>query len=205
MGMRNHSQRFSAAHDNNRSGSTRRWVGVLALAITLLGGLSGAGSIQAATANQPDEYSATLTWDNHPNVAVTGYRVYHGTTSRNYFETTDVGNTTTHTVSGLTAGTTHYFAISAYNVLGAESPLSAEIIIFQPKPVLAVQFNAARQPVLTVTGLVGHSYEVQATQDFKTWTPLSIVTMGTNGTLAVTDPAAAGLSHRFYRTLEVLP
>jgi len=51
-----------------------------------------------------------------------------------------------------------------------------------------------------VTGPVGHTYDIQATQDFVTWTVIGIVTMGASGTLNFTDTNAAAFSRRFYRT-----
>ena len=51
-----------------------------------------------------------------------------------------------------------------------------------------------------MTGPVGHTYEIQATQDFKTWTVIGTVTVGTNGSFIFTDTNAASFSRRFYRT-----
>ena len=58
----------------------------------------------------------------------------------------------------------------------------------------------ARQFILTVAGPVGHVYDIQATQDFKTWTVIGTVTVGLSGSLDFTDTNAASFSRRFYRT-----
>jgi hypothetical protein len=65
-----------------------------------------------------------------------------------------------------------------------------------------VQFHVtpARQFVLTVTGPTGHTYNIQATQDFKTWTVIGTVTVSASGSLDFTDTNAANFSRRFYRT-----
>ena len=58
----------------------------------------------------------------------------------------------------------------------------------------------AGQFALTLTGTVGHTYNIQATQDFQTWTIIGTVTVGASGTLNFTDTNAASFSRRFYRT-----
>jgi hypothetical protein len=67
-----------------------------------------------------------------------------------------------------------------------------------------VQFRVtpANQFILTVAGQNGHTYNIQATQDFKTWTVIGTVTMGASGSLDFTDTNAANFSRRFYRTQE---
>jgi len=65
---------------------------------------------------------------------------------------------------------------------------------------MKIRVMPSKQFVLTVTGTIGHIYNIQATQDFKTWTLIGTVTMGTNGSLKFTDTNAASFSRRFYRT-----
>jgi hypothetical protein len=68
----------------------------------------------------------TLAWDPSSNSTVTGYKLYWGTQSGQYALLADVGNTTTETVADLQAGTTYYFAATAYNAKGTESTHSNE-------------------------------------------------------------------------------
>ena len=62
---------------------------------------------------------------------VAGYKIYIGTESGTYrypgspFVTGDV---TSFTISNLPDGQTYFFAVSAYDSAGNESPLSAEVI-----------------------------------------------------------------------------
>jgi hypothetical protein len=69
-----------------------------------------------------------------------------------------------------------------------------------PLPKVQVSVTPVRQFILTVTGQVGHTYDIQATQDFKTWTVIGTMTVGATGLLNFTDTNAASFSRRFYRT-----
>ncbi len=69
--------------------------------------------------------TATLSWNANTESDLAGYRIYSGTSSRNYTASTDVGNKTNHILSGLGTGT-HYFAVTAYDISGNESPFSIE-------------------------------------------------------------------------------
>ena len=51
-----------------------------------------------------------------------------------------------------------------------------------------------------MTGPIGHTYDILATQDFITWTVIGTVTMGASGSLDFTVTNAASFSKRFYRT-----
>ncbi|MGD0885998.1 MAG: fibronectin type III domain-containing protein, partial [Thermodesulfovibrionales bacterium] len=77
---------------------------------------------------------ATLTWTppttNANGTALTdlaGYIVYYGTASGNYSQNINVGDVTTYTVSNLTAGTTYYFAVTAYDTAGNQSAYSNQV------------------------------------------------------------------------------
>jgi hypothetical protein len=80
----------------------------------------------------PGEHAATATlnWSASPSNAVVGYRVYHGTASGHYLQAkgagTDVGNVTSHVVTGLAQGKRYHFAVTAYAASGSESNYSAE-------------------------------------------------------------------------------
>jgi hypothetical protein len=68
-----------------------------------------------------------------------------------------------------------------------------------PPPEVQMSVTPAGQFVLSVTGPVGQTYDIQATQDLKTWTVIGAVTVGTGGSVNFTDTNAAGLLWRFYR------
>jgi hypothetical protein len=69
----------------------------------------------------------TLAWDKNSESNIAGYRIYYGTGSRAYNWFIDVGNATTYTITGLTEGSTYYFAATAYDKSKKESKHSSEV------------------------------------------------------------------------------
>lgn len=110
----------------------------LSLLITLqaCGEEGGGVSVSESTGSGSSGGSATLTWTAPTTTMdesaltgtniITGYKVCYGTASGNYTTSVDVGNVTTYTVTGLSGGTTYYFAVTASNSSG-ESGYSNEV------------------------------------------------------------------------------
>jgi hypothetical protein len=146
--------------------------------------------------------SATLIWSPNTNSNVAGYNVYYGVASGAYTNMINAGNATNTSISGLIAGVTYYFAATAYDSLGGQSGYSDEASYVVPAALSKVQIRGAvaGQFILTVTGPTGQTYNVLATQDFKTWTIIGTVTLDASGSLNFTDTNAASFSKRFYRT-----
>jgi len=76
----------------------------------------------------------TLSWnatttniDGTPLEDLEGYKVYSGTESKKYKVSYDVKNVTTYDIDGLIDWHTYYFAVTAYDTSGNESPYSEEI------------------------------------------------------------------------------
>ena len=91
-----------------------------------------AAALSQTTVSQPTTGSATLTWqppalntDGSPLTDLAAFKVYWGTTQGTYSQSTKISNVAarTYTVSGLTKGT-WYFAVTALNSQGLESPYS---------------------------------------------------------------------------------
>jgi hypothetical protein len=98
--------------------------------------------VMASITNQPPlfrvtisfttAHGVTLAWDPSPDSTVIGYKVYYGVASRTYTNLVTVGNVTNMNVFGLVEGTTYYFAVTAYNILGMESDYSSEVSYTEP-------------------------------------------------------------------------
>jgi fibronectin type 3 domain-containing protein len=126
---------------------------------------------------------ATLAWDlsSEPD-HVAGYKVYCGTSSRNYAFNYDAGNTNSYTVLNLKAGNAYYFAATAYDAYGNESDFSAEVT-----HVVAIPNNPpfAQSGTLTTKQDTPASGKLAATdQDGDTLT-YSITSQGTKGTAVI--------------------
>jgi len=152
----------------------------------------------------PSSYNVTLAWDPSSSANVAGYRVYYGPSSGNYTNSVIVGNVTTNMVSGLVASVTYFFAVTAISLDGQESLLSNEISFVPGVPQVRIRSTPAGQFGLTVSGLIGHRYEIEATQDFLTWTIIGTVAMGAGGEVDFTDMNAASFPQRYYRTQDAL-
>ncbi len=70
--------------------------------------------------------SVTLAWQPSTDTNVVGYNVYYGGASENYTNKISTGDTTSIVISGLIPGATYYFAATAYDDTGLESPFSNE-------------------------------------------------------------------------------
>ena len=160
-------------------------------------------SVPATGTTVPAGQSVTLAWNPSTDVNVIGYNIYYGIASGIYTSKTDVGNATSATIPGLTAGVTYYFAITAYDSFGQESGYSSEIsyLVPAPAPILQIRSAPAGQFSLTATGSPGQTYQILATQNFAAWTVIGTATVGADGSLNFTDPNAASYRQRFYRAV----
>lgn len=69
----------------------------------------------------------SLAWDANTEPDLGGYKLYYGTASRAYAQVINVGQSTQVTVTNLSRGETYFFAVTAFNLQGAESDFSNEI------------------------------------------------------------------------------
>ena len=77
----------------------------------------------------PPVHSAqvTLEWDPNPEADLAGYKVYYGTSSRNYSACIDVGKNNIGTIPLAEAGTVYFIAVTCYDPTGNESQFSEEL------------------------------------------------------------------------------
>jgi hypothetical protein len=69
----------------------------------------------------------SLTWDANTESDLGGYNLYYGTASQAYSGVLNVGKDTQVTLNNLSQGVTYFFAVTAYDLQGAESDYSNEI------------------------------------------------------------------------------
>jgi hypothetical protein len=151
--------------------------------------------------------SVNLAWNGSPSAEVTGYRIYYGSATGSYTNSVAVGNVMAITVPGLTIGVPYYFVVVAFDASGMESLFSNEIIYIVPGGLAQLQLRVAanKQAILTLTGQVGHTYEIQATANLTTWSVLGTVTLGAGGSANYTNANAGSFPTRFYRTRDTTP
>jgi hypothetical protein len=93
------------------------WIVCLSWIISFVGLISDAQALS----------NVTLAWDPSAGTGVAGYRLHYGITSGSYSSVTDVGNTTTATITGLSEGNTYFIVVTAYSAAGLESAPSNEV------------------------------------------------------------------------------
>lgn len=106
--------------------------------------------------------TVTVEWD--ANVEpVTGYRVYHGLSPRNYVEAIETTNLSARI--DLPVGI-HYFAVTAFDSNKLESDFSAEVscVIYDPIA------------TLRITGPTNGTITLLHSNDLTNWTPLVTIT-----------------------------
>jgi Fibronectin type III domain len=151
------------------------------------------------------ETGVTLTWTPSPSPNITGYNVYYGLTNGTYSQMVNAGNVTNAVLSGLTGGTTYYFAVTAYNSFGIQSAFSIQASYALPPTLTGLQIRAAPGGafILTLVAPTSQTNEILATQNFTVWTVIATVTLEAGSTFNFTDTAAANYPMRFYRMQEV--
>jgi len=121
-----------------------RMFAVIIMAVTAFGcggvGSSGSGGSSgvsgSSAGSEPSAgQSVSLSWEapatNSDGSSIgdlSGYKIYYGTSSGNYTQSIDVGNSTTASISSLSSGS-WCFAVTAYDASGNESDYSDEICI----------------------------------------------------------------------------
>lgn len=113
-----------------------------------------------------------IAWDPNSESDLAGYKVYYGTSSRNYGTPINVGNVTTYTITGLTAGQTYYIAVTAYDTANNESDFSNEVsgaateitqtctVTTNPSGLQILVDNVTYTAPQTFTWVVGSSHEI---------------------------------------------
>ncbi len=134
----------------------------------------------------------TLAWDPNSEADLAGYKVYYGTSTRNYVLSYDAGKVTTYTISELQEGLTYYFAATAYDNYGNESDFSEEVVYQAP---------AANRAPVAQSGTVSTNQDTAAAGTLAATDPdgdsltFSVVTQGALGTVAITNAVSGAFTY----------
>ena len=153
------------------------------LAITLVAATLHLGAFTAQAAQAGLSWNAPTTNSNGtPITDLAGYKIHIGNASRSYQQTIDTGRVTNYTVSNLTDGSSYYFAVTAYNSAGVESPYSSEV--------------SKSFPVLTTTHLIKATSGAGGSVTALNNTRISTATSGTTtiSNVTVNDGASQAFS-----------
>ncbi len=180
--------------------------GRLAVLIVLVAAIVACFTAPVVAADALPPAKVTVAWEPSPSSEVVGYNLYFGTAPRAYNQVLSTGPYTNCVVTNLIRGTTYYFAATALDRYGLESDFSEELIYVPP--LLAVM-SLARTPAgaasISATGVQGYTYQVQASENLKSWTGIGTVTANSLGEIKFTDSAAMQFKSRFYRLRQIAP
>ena len=146
----------------------------------------------------------TLTWN--LSAGATSYKVKRGTASSLYSGTFGGIGTNSYTDATVTNGTFYYYVVTAVNAVG-ESGASSEVIA---RPVVPFAPGETRGPAMMLSGsslkvtlstVAGRIYQLQRSDILTagSWINIGSPVTGTGAALDLVDPAATGVTRRFYR------
>jgi hypothetical protein len=152
-----------------------------------------------------------LEWDPSPEPNIAGYRVYDGESSRDYSHVLDVGLQTSVLLADLSAGVTHYFAVTAYDQDQLESPFSDEVTYTAPvdgitSAIIPIGLTRlAGAAGIQFIGRAGQQCRIVASTDLIEWHPIHSITVPKDGTIFYTEDGADSNTMRFYRVVATPP
>ena len=119
---------------------SRKWCSVVCLGMALLA--LSVDLVHAATVIQ-------LSWNPNTEPDLAGYRIRYGVAPSTPTQMIDVGLVTTYSIMNLTAGTTYYFVVTAYDQAGNESQPSNQVAAqpTQVGPALTISATDSPDPV----------------------------------------------------------
>ncbi len=142
----------------------------------------------AATSQTAAAAGVSLAWNANPETNITGYRVSYGTTSGVYPNVVNVGTSPTTSISGLTEGTTYYFAVAAVNQDSLQSPLSSPISYMIPVSTPTNQAPVAMAASISTNEDTGLTITLKGTDPENSPLTYSVVATPTKGSLSGNAP-----------------
>jgi len=148
----------------------------------------------------PRAYAVLVSWDSSVDSGIVAYRVHYGRVPREYTGTIEVGAVTKARVPNLIGGARYYFAVTAVHWSGEESEYSDEISFVPGPRTIGIANGTDGTLILTVHGVPGQFFNVEASEDFKDWQVVATVRIEANGCVEFLDPDASRYPQRYYRT-----
>jgi hypothetical protein len=152
-----------------------------------------------------------LEWDPSYDPNVAGYRVYNGVESHNYTHFVDVGLQTSVPLTNLSAGITHYLAVTAYDVNLIESPMSEEVW-YTPRVdgsnsgLVPFRFTTcADLTTIQFDGRSGQQCRVVASSDMIQWHAVHTESFAQDDTATYYEDGTAYYPKRFFRVVATPP
>jgi hypothetical protein len=144
----------------------------------------------------------TLTWAPSPSSSVAGYAVYYGINGSSLSVRVDTGAVPTFTFYNLSASTTYFFYVVAYDSNGQES-IPSPVITYQPPLVSPVALNFLSDGTANIwfRSAPGASCRVEFTSSLSapSWQVLGTAVADSSGNASLFDPASGLPAMRFYR------
>lgn len=170
---------------------------IISTAIVLLmacGSISRASSVAQTS-------SVTIAWNRSMSPDVVGYIIYYGGASGIYTNEISAGNVTNMTISGLQDGSSYYFAARTVNSSGLESGFSTETLytVSAVAALLQPAFSSSGKFSITVSGVSGYNYVIQASTNLTQWVPVQT----NSAPFSFVDSKTRKFNQRFYRAVYV--
>ena len=120
-------------------------------------------------------------WAPSPDGRVVGYNVYYGLETGGFSQKVPVDNVTSTDISGLAAGETYHFTVTARDADGYESPPSETVsfVVPQLQPItLTMQIYVDESEKPFAMGIEGNTdsgsiWQLDYSFDLQTWSPYS--------------------------------
>ena len=143
----------------------------------------------------------TLVWSPNTDPSVAGYNVYYGAASQAYTNVIAAGISAQANIGGLVEGKTYYFAVTAFDAYGDESDYSAETVYIVPGFLTMTRGTDANDTLhVRFPVAASHWYELQVSEDLRTWSTAWQV-VGTSNTWVQFDAVATDLKPQFFRVV----
>jgi hypothetical protein len=141
----------------------------------------------------------SLAWNANPEPDIVSYRVYVGTSSRQYTQSFPTESPSI-SLSSLPSAPVYYFAVTALNSAGIESSFSEEVSsAAEPAgPVLTQTLNSSAL-VLTVSTLPGATVTFESSTDLANWAFYINRVANNRGLATLSQPRSSMLPVRFFR------